>query len=441
MGMVYIKPAAARSAFVRALSQQASNGAMPDGVLLHDEAQLKYINQVPHVDHAVWLPLCLRAYLDETGDYEFLAETLPFACTEGQAETASVFEHIERALRYLMGARDGRGLHYIEQGDWCDPMNMVGYQGKGVSAWLSLASAYAMKQWAEVCEQMGEIDLALQHNLNTKTLNEAVNQHCWDGQWYGRGISDGGIAFGVSEDCEGKIYLNPQSWSLLSGAANSERIHRIKQSVSEQLFSPYGVMMLAPSYTHMHEHIGRLTQKFPGSAENGSVYNHAAIFYVYSLFECGDADAAFGLMRKMLPSRDAADYLRRGQMPNFIPNYYRGAYHQFPEVAGQSSHLFNTGTVAWFYRALIDGLLGLRGCGSGITIKPLLPAHWPKLRVERRFRGAQLDIECARELGRSQQESWLDGEVLEENMIKNIEAGRTYTVKVLLPEMNSLEAC
>src|SRR5690606_24028856 len=57
MGMAYLDPQAARAALLRALSQQAPDGAMPDGILLVEGAQLKYINQVPHTDHCVWLPV------------------------------------------------------------------------------------------------------------------------------------------------------------------------------------------------------------------------------------------------------------------------------------------------------------------------------------------------------------------------------------------------
>ena len=50
-------------------------------------------------------------------------------------------------------------MSYIAQGDWCDPMNMVGYKGKGVSGWLSVATAYALNLWAEICaeEQAGAL--------------------------------------------------------------------------------------------------------------------------------------------------------------------------------------------------------------------------------------------------------------------------------------------
>lgn len=122
LGMCFIDASISRQVFITALSQQNSNGAMPDGILLHENASLKYINQVPHTDHNVWLPICLRAYLNETADYALLEQNLPFADSDQQA---SVLQHIELALDYLLKRRDERGLSYIEQGDWCDPMNMV----------------------------------------------------------------------------------------------------------------------------------------------------------------------------------------------------------------------------------------------------------------------------------------------------------------------------
>lgn len=144
MGMSYLKPQTAREAFLTALSQQEASGAMPDGIILHEAAELKYINQVPHTDHCVWLPICLSTYLDETDDYSILDEQVSYA---GGLETGPVHEHIDRAVQWLLQERDERGLNYINQGDWCDPMNMVGYRGQGVSGWLTIATAYACMVW------------------------------------------------------------------------------------------------------------------------------------------------------------------------------------------------------------------------------------------------------------------------------------------------------
>ncbi|MCT2535162.1 NdvB protein [Aquibacillus koreensis] len=430
MGMSYIKPKIARDAFLTALSQQKENGAMPDGVILHKDAELKYINQVPHTDHCVWLPICLHAYLDETNDYAILNERVPFA---GANNDATVLEHMNLAMRWLINDRDERGLNYINQGDWCDPMNMVGYKGKGVSGWLTTASAYAFRIWADICEIVDQQDMATTFRLEAKKSNETINKYLWDGNWYARGITDDNVVFGISKDVEGRIFLNSQGWALLSGAANEEQKNKLLQAVTDQLESPYGVEMLGPPFTAMREDVGRVTQKHPGSAENGAVYNHAAIFYIYALYEVGETDNAYRLLRKMIPGPDIDDVVQRGQLPVFIPNYYRGAYKEIPRTAGRSSHLFNTGTVSWVYRCLIDGLFGVKGVTEGLQIKPQLPTDWDKASIVREFRGATLHIEVIRDNNVGQTEVYLNEERVKDNIIRDIEKETTYHIQVKIP--------
>jgi cellobionic acid phosphorylase len=430
MGMSYIRPAAARAAFLHALAQQEASGAMPDGILLREDAQLKYINQVPHTDHCVWLPVCLRAYLDETGDSGLL--DVPVKAWRGD-HSLTVFERVERAMHWLLEARDARGLSYIGQGDWCDPMNMVGHRGRGVSGWLSVATAHALKLWAEVCAQRGESVLADGYRDAALAINIAVNTHLWDGDWYGRGITDDDAVFGIAADPEGRIYLNPQSWAMLAGTADTGQRARMIRAVEAQLETPYGVMMLAPPYREMREDIGRLTQKFPGSAENGSVYNHAAAFYVHALYGAGESERAFRLLRQMLAGPDEEDLLQRGQLPVFVPNYYRGAWREHPRTAGRSSQLFNTGTVAWMYRCLIEQLFGLKGCAEGLRVEPRLPDAWTEASVERQFRGAHIAVHYRRVKGLETMIVNLDGCELDQPLIAAPRAGRHYRVDVRLP--------
>jgi cellobionic acid phosphorylase len=430
MGMCYLKPGFFRQALLKALSQQHASGEMPDGILLHPEATLKYINQVPHTDQCVWLPVCLTAYLAETADYALLDELVPFS---DETIAQPVFEHLKRAMAWLVLKKDQRGLSYIEQGDWCDPMNMVGFKGQGVSGWLSLASAYALQCFADICQQRGSLEFATDYQQEAARFNLAVNTQLWDGNWYGRGITDDGRIFGVSAETEGRMYLNPQSWAMLSGAADSSKIPLLLNAIQEQLQTPYGVQMLAPAYTRMVQDIGRLTQKFPGSAENGSVYNHAAAFYLYALYQIGKADLACELLKQMLPSDEVADQKQRGQLPVFIPNYYRGAYQSMPGAAGRSSQLFNTGTVAWVYRALVEGMFGVKGCADGLLVEPQLPSNWPEARIVRLFRGARFEIQFKREMGVDAPQLWLDGLLLPELLIREFRVGQSYQVVVFLP--------
>ena len=430
MGMSYIKPDVARKAFIHALSQQNSSGAMPDGILLHEGAELKYINEVPHMDHCIWLPVALSAYLDETGDYAILDELVPYA---DSTANNSVAAHIDQAVDWIFAQRDERGLNFIEQGDWCDPMNMVGYKGKGVSGWLTLATAYAANLWAEICEQAKRPDQAERFRAQADACNAAVNRHIWDKQWNGRGITDDGVLFGTHTDSQGKIFLNPQSWAILSGAADQQRQASLISAVEQQLETPYGVEMLSPSFIGMRDDIGRVTQKHPGSAENGSIYNHAACFYIFALYQINHSDRAFRLLRQMIPGPDEDDLLQRGQMPVFIPNYYRGAYKQFPRTAGRSSQLFNTGTVHWLYRCLIDGLFGVKGVPEGLSIKPQLPSSWPSATLIRRFRGAEFHINITRDPSIDSILVDVDGDRLAGTVVQNISENTTYQVNVRVP--------
>ncbi|WP_394200527.1 GH36-type glycosyl hydrolase domain-containing protein [Shewanella waksmanii] len=431
LGMCYVDANISRQAFVTALSQQHRNGAMPDGILLHKDACLKYINQVPHTDHNVWLPICLRAYFNETADYALLRQTVPFSDDE---QTISVFDHIELALDYLISKRDHRGLSYIEQGDWCDPMNMVGHKGKGVSTWLTLASAYALQQWASICDDIGLDVQAKQHREQARQLNHAVNQHCWDGHWYNRGFTDDGRAFGSASDAQGEIFLNPQSWALLANTADTDKQTKLLSAIKHKLHTPYGAMMLAPSFTHMHEDIGRVTQKYPGTAENGAVYNHASAFYAYGLCKIGEYQAAFDQLSLMLPN--LADAEVRDQLPNFIPNYYRGAYHQIPSHAGRSSQLFNTGTVAWVYRCLIEEIIGLSGHKGDLVVAPHLPKQWQYIQLTRHFAGAQFDVTIKQAQVKEGQIT-LDGQRINTNRITNIVPGQRYQLEVIQPKLDS----
>lgn len=432
LGLLYLQPEVTRERLLFALAQQHSSGEMPDGVLMSKEAELKYINQVPHADHCVWVPICLLAYLEETNDVAILTQEIPFQ--DQPQRPVSVAEHVELAVEWLLNNTNEEGLSYISQGDWCDPMNMVGYKGKGVSAWLTMATSYSLGSWLKIaekyCDQKNETQLS-EYRQCLHLLNNKIVEHFKKGEWFGRGITDDGRLFGVDEDKEGKMFLNPQSWAILCGAVNSSELKRLLALINEHLLSPHGVQMLAPSFTEMVEDIGRITQKSPGVAENGSVYNHAAAFFAFALYQIGESEQALEVLKRMIGStQQGVEY---DQLPNFVPNYYRGAYLQFPDYAGRSSRLFNTGTVAWMYRCINEELCGIKGDGSGVLIEPKIPADWPEFQFSRKFRGAKFNVVVKRCSDASIQKLTVDGVLQSSHRIDFIQSGKTYDVEVTMP--------
>lgn len=429
MGMNYIAPGCSRSAIVKTLSQQLPSGALPEGVKLKGTGDLKYINQIPHTDHCVWLPIVLQSYLYETGDYTLLTE--PVSCNH---KTLSVAERTTLAMNWLINNCDDRGLSLIAQGDWCDPLNMVGHKGKGVSGWLTIATVHALTIWAKLSSESGDEQTATAMRQSASEFTAAAQKYFWDGDWFSRGISDDGTPLGVSTDLEGKIWLNPQSWSLMSGVASADQQTKILAAVGKHIETQYGPMVLAPSYTSMKEHIGRVTQKHPGTAENGAIYNHAVTFYIYALYQLGESDRAYAILRSILPGQEDAHYLQRGQLPVFIPNYYRGAVHQFPRTAGRSSQLFNTGAASWLYRILVEQLFGLQGSPEGLTINPQLPKSWQSAKATRYFREATFKVYIKRDASISSTKVFVNGEELPGTVIHEFNPHQVYEVTVLTPK-------
>ncbi|MEN7343149.1 MAG: NdvB protein [Pseudomonadota bacterium] len=427
LGQVFIAPERARAVILKTLAQQEPSGGLPDGILLTDDAELKYINQVPHTDHAVWLPILLNTYIDETGDHDILDVTV--RC---ESHEASVFERTESALNALLDNLDDRSLSLIAQGDWCDPMNMVGHRGQGVSAWLSMATIYALKLWQDVLVATKRTTRAQHWQDAADRIQQAVKSHFWADRWFARGITDDGRRFGTEDDAEGQIFLNPQSWALMAGLVDGEERDAIISAVNDKLLTPFGPEMLAPPYTQFVDDIGRLTQKHPGYAENGSVYCHAAMFYVYGLYEQQQSDAAFDVLMRCLPGVRDQDPIARGQLPVFLPNYYRGAVDAFPRTAGRSSQLFNTGAVSWLYRIVIEQLFGLRGTSDGLIVAPQLPSQWSSASVTRHFRDAVVRVRYQR--GGRVLRTFLNNELQENNQLTGLQPGKTYDVEVHVPE-------
>ena len=116
-----------------------------------------------------------------------------------------------------------------------------------------------------------------------------------------------------------------------------------------------------------------------------------------------------------------------------LPNYYRGAYYQYPRTAGRSSNLFNTGTASWYYRLVIERLCGLRGDGDGVVIAPQPPAEWESYHFSRAFRGATFDVEVKKDATLEGPVVVVDAETLGGNRIERIDAGKHYSVLVRLP--------
>lgn len=349
-----------------------------------------------HSDAALWLPFAVLAYLDESCDTRALDQELAYLSRDTQlhGSAGSLLEHCTRALDRALDRLSPRGLPLIESGDWNDGLSHAGIEGRGESVWLGMFLFAILERWKGWLERLGLGEVAKRYAGCAESLRRAVNEWGWDEDRYVGGYRDDGKPFGARECAEGSLYLNPQTWAVISGIAPPERAQRALRTVREQLLEPYGALLLRPAYTALDPYIGYITRYAPGLRENGGVYCHAATWAVQAFAMMGDTDTALAVYRSQCPplrSGEAPD--RYAAEPYVMPGNVDGpdSPHE-----GRAGWTWYTGSAAWMKRVAFDWLCGVRAEPEGLRVLPYLPSSWDGLQIRRPFRGDVFEIEVRR---------------------------------------------
>lgn len=365
-------PRLAREKILETLGYEYSDGRCVRGWLPLD-------NHI-YSDGPTWIAPTVNAYIKETGDFDFLQETVPYL-DEGES---TVWEHILTAVRYSSGDTGERELVLAHDGDWNDSLNGIGTGGKGESVWTSIALYFALCNVAEMADKIfGDSELAAEMAERAEKIKQAVNRNGWDGRWYLAGYTDEGKKVGSHTEKEGSIYLNSQTWAVMARVAEGARAEQCLKAVDEKLDSPYGPLTLYPAYTSYKPEIGRLTGFIPGIWENGTPYCHGGTFKIVADCYAGRGNKAYETVLKIMPDSETNPSGRSGCEPYALTNMYFGPDNP---KSGQTMFAWVTGTAGWMYRAVTQYMLGFYPGYDDITIKPCIPDSWEKCTIKRVYR-------------------------------------------------------
>jgi cellobiose phosphorylase len=378
-GMSILDPRRALQMLKTALTHQRSDGYCPRAFRVPGRevgaADKRY------ADSASWISHATDAILRETGDLALLDHVVTFS----DGGEGSLWEHNLRAMEFLWADRSGHGLSLIHDGDWCDLLDKVGPAGRGESVWMSFALARVLKLVSRMAMWRGETEIAETCCERFGELAGAIRRRGWDGGYFLVAINDAGEPIGTASAAEGKVFINPQSWAMLSGVIDADEYRRIAQRIEPIVDTPVGPVHCWPAFTRYQQGIGQLSGTPPGFFTNGNVYCHAAAFKVAADFEAGRNDKAFDTLMRILPHASRSE-------PYAQANGYVG-----PSALRRKHHVsddpWRTGTVAWNFLNICDRLLGFERTLEGVFMRPRLPACWESARWERPFRGTLFDIE------------------------------------------------
>ncbi len=368
---------AATANFLRALASQYSSGTVPHG--------FRPLNRMQYSDKPAWILQVLPSLIQESGDFKFLEIEVPFFESK---EKGTVWEHALRAMRFLCTDLGINGLCNQHHADWNDGLEATKEAGERESVFVTMQLCLGLRDMAELARRIGDTNVEREALAAYKVFKDRLNIVAWDGEWYVRTFCQDGYVIG-SKKCEyGQIYLNTQSWAVLSGVADSERARQIMSKVDELLETDIGYKICTPPYAHYDARVGRMSNSMPGANENGGCYNHAAGFKGVADCLLGRSEQAWRTFKKVTPDSSENPISRSGAEPFSYVN----SYSSVPYAYGKSGYAWRTGTSGWFTQMLIEYILGARRSYDGLVIDPCLPAELQQVKVKRTFRGAVYNI-------------------------------------------------
>jgi len=376
-------------------------------------------------DDHLWIVMAVTNYLKETGDWDFLDKKIPFYDNK---QEATVLEHLEKALEFTKNNTGAHGLPLLGFADWNDTVNLP----TGAESFF-IANQYgvALREIIGLFEFRGEAAKAKSYQADWEAMRSVFEKEGWDGAWYKRYYDDKGQPIGSHVNDKGQIYVNGQSWSVMSGFASKERAEEALDSVNEKLNTPKGIKLSAPGYDGYDHHIGGVTSYPPGAKENGGIFLHSNPWVMIAETMVGHGDRAYQYYKQINPAERNTTIEEYELEPYVYAQNFLGDEH--PQF-GLARNSWLSGTASWVYQAATKYILGIRPDFGGLVIDPCIPTSWEAFSVERKFRGKNLSIKVTNPQGVSKgvKSMILNGEAIEGNLLPMAKLKEHNQIEVVL---------
>ncbi len=385
MGVLHAVPEACRKRITDLLAGQEQAGCALHKVqpltLETGKGETVPAGEIWSDDH-LWIAIGVGAYVRETGELAFLDQRVPWL----DHGDATVFEHALQGIAYAWAHRGAHGLLLSLAADWNDALQLG--EG-GQSVWVSMQFCRACSELAMLADASQRTEAAARLRAMRAEMCDTINAQAWDGGWYLRGRMSDGAPFGSSASQVARIWLNPQTWSIIAGIASPERAQPAMDAVWEHLASPYGMHLFAPPHPGYEDDVPGRVSYPPGLKENAAIFCHPNPWAMIAETMLRRGDKAYAIYRALLPNAAGNDSDLRCIEPYVYGQFVTGKWDaQF----GKAHNPWLTGTASWCYAAATQYMLGVRPELEGLRIDPCIPADWEGFTLRRTFRGAHYHI-------------------------------------------------
>lgn len=419
-GVIHLVPKLAKHQLLFMLTAQVNNGG---GLPLvkyshrpgHEDTpdDLSYRQETAHhsyrADDALWLFPTIKKYIAETGETEFLNEIVPYA----NKDNDSVYDHLKMAIDFSLKRLGSNGLPAGLHADWNDCLRL-GENGESTFVAMQLYLALnILEEFANIKNDKNYITYLTRLKIE---LANKIENLCYEDDRYIRGITDKNLRIGSKYNKEANLWLNPQSWAVISGLVDVNRREEILDKVYKNLNTSFGAKLMTPPFKN-DGFPGALAMVYNGSTkENASVFLQTQGWLILAEALAGHGNRAYEYYKESSPAHQNTIADIREMEPY--------VYGQFTESTdspheGRSHVHWLTGTASTVMVGCVEGILGIRPDYNGILINPSIPREWDKIRIEKIFRGKKLFITIENKDGKEKgyRKVYLNKEILESNYI------------------------
>ena len=392
-GIIHLAPDMALDKIRFMLSAQVDNGGgLPLVKFTHNPGHedtpddASYVKETGHpayrADDALWLFPTVYKYISETGNLAFMDEVIPFA----NKDKGTVYEHLKRAIDFSMNHLGTHGMPAGLHADWNDCLRL----GKdGESTFVAFQFYYAMSVMLQFAEYKNDITYINYLKAKQNELAKDIDEFCWNEDRFIRGYTDKGDVIGYKTDKEANLWLNPQSWSVISGYATKEQADTVLDNVYNRLNTEYGAILMDPPY-HYDAFPGAFAVIYnAGCKENAGIFSQSQGWIILAEALRGHGERAFNYFLENAPSaqNDKAEI-------RILEPYCYGQFTEGKDSPnfGRSHVHWLTGTASTIMVGCVEGILGMRPDFYGLEISPAIPKEWDKVEIEKEFRGKHLSI-------------------------------------------------
>lgn len=392
-GIIHLAPEMAVEKIRFMLSAQVDNGGgLPLVKFTHNPGHedtpddASYVQETGHpayrADDALWLFPTVYKYVSESGNLAFIDEVIPFA----NKDEGTVYEHLKRAIDFSMNHLGPHGMPAGLYADWNDCLRL----GKdGESSFVAFQYYYAMTILKKFASYKKDDAYIKYLDEKQEQLGGLIQKLCWNEDRFIRGFTEKGEVIGKRTDKEANMWLNPQSWAVISGFATDAQADLALDLVNAQLNTEYGAILMDPPY-HLDAFDGALAVIYnAGVKENAGVFSQSQGWIILAEALRGHGERAFAYFIENAPAAQND----RAEIRKLEPY----CYGQFTEGKasphfGRSHVHWLTGTASTVMVGCVEGILGMRPDFGGLKIAPSVPKDWDHFEIDKDFRGKHLHI-------------------------------------------------